>query len=285
MGNTQPQQIQKIKHKKPQPDIEFKIRKSKNDLHFNKIENTTNFFKYMNISDYLDCLLNFGLMDKEKRLNKSHSNEMKLTVFTVFLECKILQNILVFSESGRNEVNYNYFKNFYINVFEFMYKSYKSFYKTINDEKLRQEEKSIPKLGLIPLGIFNCIGSNRSKLELVFNLCANEDYELETESKDLKLLVFFLLMIPSGIYLLTLNETAKEDDREREVFPEDEFIRIYDVYQVKDCLRGIEIVLEKLFKSESKLSYEAFEKNVLEQKLEFIVSASGVRNFLENMTE
>jgi hypothetical protein len=276
MGNSA--QTKSIKRKPNLPDIEFRIIKGKNEPIFKNVEDTCNFLKYLQLHEYLELLFSYQITTVD---SSSHLGIMRETNFPMFLEMKILKNILVFAESGRNDVNYTLFKDFYTNFFSFLHKTYKSYYKSVYDEKLHQEETSVPKLTLVPLGLFHCGGSNKAKIELIFNLCCNDNYEVEANSEVLRMLFFFILIIPSGVTLLTLNAVAKENDSVRDMFPEDEFIRIYDAYQVKDSLRELDKVLGILFKGEERLSFEAFQKSILTNNLEWIFSSAGVRNYLE----
>lgn len=282
MGNLCKKPDLSIPRKSPPRDIEFKSFTGSNESYFDKIDVEINFLKYLELHQYLETLYSYGNKDDT---DYSHKEEIGENVFGMFIELKLLKSAIVYSESISVESNYNLFKDYYSRFFTYLHKVYKNYYKEAFGEKLKQEEKAVPKISLIPLGIYQCHSTNKSKMELIFNTCSNDDYELESNSETLRMFIFFMLIIPSCVSLLSLNEVAKERDDIRKSFPEEIFIKMYDAYQVKDSLRELENVISSLFNGKEKLSYNEFRDNIIEKGLVWLFTSSGVRDYLEKHNE
>lgn len=282
MGNLCKKPDLAIPRKAPPRDIEFKTFTGTNESYFEKIDIDVNFLKYLELHQFLESLYSYG---SQQVTDNSHKEELSENVFGMFVELKLLKSALVYPESSSVESNYNLFKDYYSRFFTYLHKVYKNYFKEAYGEKLKQEVKSVPKLALIPLGLYQCHSSNKSKMELIFNTCCNDDYELEAKSDTFRMFVFFLLIIPSCVCLLSLNEIAKEREEIRKSFPEEIFIKMYDAYQVKDSLREMENVISSLFNGKDVLSFNEFRDNIIERGLVWIFTSSGVRDYLEKHNE
>ena len=294
-------QIKQVR-KPIQPDVNFKAKLSKNDEYFKKIEKDANLLSLFNIEE-LFYLLNEHQKDSQEGINSNRIIEnsdsftkessmiqgFKEDLFNLFLEKKICKNSLI-NQNKVDEKDKSYFLSFYKHYIHFLVKSFKNLYKILYEEKLQSDVNYVPKLAIIPLFFYFGKGTIKSKTDLLFNILSNSDYQISLGDNKIRILLFFLILGSSGIFLLALNEYAKEDEEVRKVFQENEFVRLYDMYQVKDATRIMDKMLKSLFSvddlsSNKSISYDEFIKKFHENQYYWIFSASGVRGYLESNQE
>jgi len=290
--------------RKPAPtDIQFRKVTAKNDSYFQKMENDYNFFQYYNLEDLVFQILRFYDKESNEELNKkleeyntqqgvkrkNSVNIMTEVFFDKFLESKIIKTVLLgddYINSDDYTKHTRQFKAFYAQFFNYSNKTYKNFHKAFFGEKLHSHDDFVPKAVLLPLAFYYGNAQMRVKIEVFFNLLCNEEGNISLNDYNFRLLLFSLIAAGSGVSLLSLNDLGKEDEEIRKEFSEEEFIRIYDVYQIKDILRILDDVLMRLFDvkdlAENKeLNFEAYKAQFTQQSLYWLFYPSGVRNYLE----
>ena len=296
--------------KKPVPvDIQFRKVKGKNDQYFKSVEETANLFLNYNFEEIIYLLLSFQSNETNEELQtrfKEYNLENKIVTkkdsveiikecyFLKFLESKIIHNPLVNQDSlyvgNSGSKDLNLFKGFYGYFYTYLHKTYKNFFKDFYGHKIHSSDDYLPKVFLLPLAFYYGQAQMRVKIEVFFNFLANGKDSICSIDFNLRALIFALLSCASGSSLLALNDLAKDDQDVRKQFSEDEFVRIYDLYQVKDCLRVTEEVICKLFeitnmKEFKEIDIEVFKWHFTKGGFYWLFYPEGVRNYLESHPE
>lgn len=261
------------------PDLEFDTFHGKNDSYFRPFEKQANFFSYLMLHEYVQILYSFS-GDTDKKENKSYMNELSETKFPVFLNKKLLQHPLVSEAANKNEDGFDIFNTISNYLFKYVYKNYKSEHHKIYGRKLTQKEKLIPKICLLPFGFLYCSNTpNRTKIHFMFNLLNKKGRLARTE--DLSIFVYSMLVIPSNVSIVSINDVCKENEDLRKNMPIEKFFQLYEQYEVKDCIVLTGRWIEDVFAGEESLVYSAFERNIMEKRLYWIFTPTGIRYTLE----
>lgn len=261
-------------------DLKFESFRGVNDQYF--IIDKKNYIQHLTLSDMLQFI--YSIIPDETK-EKSYLDVVPTNKLPILLKNKILKHPLVIDHVNEDDSSHKVFVPFFGKSFNFIYKNYKKIHKDIYGSKWEKKD-SIPKICILPYA-FQLTGNNtlnRYKVNIMFNIFA-EQGELKKNNKDLKVFLFFMFVNSTNVALLTLDEIAQEDENVRKQIPEEVFLKIYSVYETKDSQEAIEEFLNKLFGTSSSLNYSDFEKNLMDNKLYFIFSNSGVRSYLENRNQ
>lgn len=286
-------------------DIQFRLVTANNDKYFDDIENKCNYFKYIGFESLLMIFLNFRKGQIDENLNKYFndyngercSNFSKRVIyeecldetnFNLLLKSKIIKNLLVGNNADDNSLSY--FNSFYSNYFSTASKLLKNFIKIISDSNFKYKGEEIPKICFLSFAFYYGNAPMKIKIESFFNLLCNENSMIHSQDIRLKTIVFFLISAGSGISLITLNEFAQSDSKVRDKFHEDEFIRIYDMYQVKDSIRSLNNFIKTVFELSDyndckEINFEVFNFNFKRYGFYWLFYPSGTRNYLESNTD
>ena len=289
--------------KKPHPeDIPFKIIPSDNDKYFKQFEVDINFFSHYNIDELMYFFISFQDYQYDTEITSCYKeytkknqintdgmhNDLEIMsegFFIKFLDNKIIKNVLINQDFAYSKGQDFIFKAYYSHFFKFLNKTYKNFHKQIFGNKFKSD-LIVPKLCLYPIAFYFSQSQMKIKMEIFYSLVSNYHGKINILDFKLRLLLFSLIACGSGIFLLALNEIAKENEDVRATFQEDEFIRIYDMYQIKDYLRILDDVLAQIFDVTDvnlfvEIDYEVFSWRIAEKNLFWLFNPSGVRNYLE----
>lgn len=281
MGGMCAQSLNEIDKELIIKDISFKDQSSVNDKYF--INERKNYLQYLTLSEILQFIYNINPeADSVHQGKKSYYAEVAVYKFPLLLKNKLMYHPLVIHHINNDDKTFKLFDTFCSKMFENIYKNYKSLYKSLYDEKLRQNTEKLPKLAILPMA-FQWAGEgtpNKLKLHILFNLFC-DDGELKADSKDFYIFVYFMFVMPTNISLLTLNEMAEEDEEVRKVLSEDDFLTMYNAYETKDSRHATEAYIKDLFEDSATLNYQDFEKRITEKNLSFIFSFSATRAHLD----
>ncbi len=231
------------------------------------------------INDFLQIIYSF---DSDDTTQRSFNHMVNIDFIPVALKNKLLKHPLVVENNTITERDISDFTSFISKFLDFLSKNYKSFMKTHHGEKVKSG--FIPKISLFPLTfLYSSSTENRTKISLMFNLFS-ENGVLQ-ENSDLFTFVYFLLTCPTNILLLAINEVAKEDNSLRNKLPEDDFLELYRMFEVKDSIAIAKLFIEELFSSGRSVQINDFENNILTKKLFWIFTPSGVRKRFETYNE
>lgn len=283
MGGLCAQQLNEIDKELILKDLEFKNFIGKNDNYFYMEKN--NYLSYLNLTELMHFIYSI-VPDNDPSNNhlkgeKSFHDEVSLYKLPILFRNKLLKHPIVIQKVSDENQNFRNFVSFYNKSFEFVYLNYKSYFRKIFNEKLREDVDKLPKLVLIPL-VFHACGStpNKLKLNIMFNILS-EDGFLKKNSTDLDIFLYFLFVYPTNIALITMDKQAEEDEEIRKNFPSEVFNELFNAYETKDSRVAVEAFIEELFEQDNSLDYQTFEKRMVEKKLYYIFTESGVRWKLE----
>lgn len=238
---------------------------------FEKInKSSANFFKYVLIQDYFQIILNPVYSDGIS----GHDYEKIITL-------KILKNQVITNITLNNSNLYREFVDFHSRLHEYLLKAYKNYLKLANLKKKKEKINKIPQFVFLPFGVLFTLGSFRTKIDVMFNLLANENYVIRKDNPDIRLFFFLLMYVCSGLLLLVMNSFRKEYNEIKDYLPLEEFEQCYQTYEVKDADRNSLEFLEKLFRKDFILSYDDFFDRITSPELSWILSPKGIRVYLE----
>lgn len=261
-------------------DLAFESFRGVNDQYF--LFDKKNYIQYLTLSDMLQFI--YSIAPEETR-DKSYLDIVSVNKLPILLKNKILKHPLVVDNVNEDDNTYKVFVPCFNRSFSFIYKNYKKIHKDIYGSKWDKKD-GIPKLCMLSYA-FQSTGSttmNRYKVNIMFNIFA-EQGELKYDSKDFRVFLYFMFVNSTNVALLSLDEVAQEDENVRKQFPEEVFLKIYSVYETKDSQEAVEEYLNSLFNGNKSLTYSDFEKNLMDKKLYYIFSPSGVRNYLETRNQ
>ena len=231
------------------------------------------------INDFLQIIYS---LDSEDTAEHSFNHMVNIDFIPVALKNKLIKHPLVVENSSISEGDISEFTNFISKYLDFLSKNYKSFMKAHNGQKVKSG--FIPKISLFPLTfLYSSSTENRTKISLMFNLFSLNG--ILQENSDLFTFVYFLLTCPTNILLLAINEVAKEDSSLRSKLPEDDFLELYRMFEVKDSIAIAKLFIDDLFSSGRTIQINDFENKILSKKLFWIFSPSGVRKRFETYSE
>ena len=310
--------------KKEQEDFKVNISKSPNDVHFKKIEVESNYLGQFTLSNFLYILntsqnelyVEFNKTDKrikdltidplssvdgyrqhfeivfnEKNKNCLDTNSLlhpfSEKMSNLFFNNKIIKNVLL-DQNKINDNDMSFFKSFYYKFADTCTTSFKSFCKNVMKVKIKlpKGEDCFPKYYLAGLGFFYCKATNRSKLNLLFNILSNDQSEISSTDYKFRLFLYILLSIPSSLLISSYEKLAQEDEKIREIFPSELGEKLYKSYETNDILRALDLITKDLFGSNEEnqiknLNYEEFKTIFISKGLFWLFNPSGVRSYLE----
>lgn len=256
------------------PDLVFESFSSRSDQYFDS-EKIMNILSNLSLPEFFQAIYSFP---SESNSNKAFLSKVEVTKLPIYLKNKILRSPQISNSNKISEADSDKFSMIIFPIFKYAYENYKSAYKQIYDKKLKEENKSLPKLCILQLGFLYCgQTTNQLKLALLFNLFSDEG-KLSKSSQDLYMFLFFMILYPSNILLLTINELASEDPALRSKMSEEKFQLVYDDFQIKDATVICKQLIELIFENNTMLDYDAFEKSMISKKLYWILNPSGIRS-------
>lgn len=255
-------------------DLKFDSFSSKNEKYL--FTNKTDYISYLSLSDMLQII--FSMTPDTTPQQKSYLDSLSEHKLPLTFRNKILKHPLVVGATNEENSDYVMFVNFYEKCFEIAHKNYKSIVKELTGHKPKDY---LNKLALLPLAFQKTSNNyNKHKISCCFNIFS-QDGTLKKENNDFKVFLYFSLVWPTNITLFTYNQIGQESEEIRKVLTEDKFLEIYSTYETKDAKKAIDEYLTKLFGNKSSLDALEFERNLISNKLYFIFTENGVREFLE----
>lgn len=258
------------------PEITVKKYSSKYDKEFSKFESEFNFFKFLDIKDFQQLLYNFTCTEQERieKRNKEYNFEVSETMFSVFVNKKIINHFLINPHIANDEKKINIAKAFLNNVFTILRKSTAQ-YNKLNGKKT--ENKTIKKLSLLSYGFVFCKEDHFNKIQFLFYLLSDEE-EMLKFSDDLVEFLFFVFLIASNVLIFSIYTLGKEFE---EFAIEDEyFAEIYNACELKDAKFLANKVIEGLFKEKNQLDFDDFYKIIILE--DWLFTTQGIRKKLED---
>lgn len=255
------------------PDIQVKdVKEGSNEKYFKKEPLFNKAFGLFQINDYFQTVYSFT--PDEKGSENMH-DLILIEKIPILFKNKFFKNPLVLESGKISEEEQDNFIQFIIPSFKFLQKNYKALCK-----KLQLPTRShdyAPLISFFPAGFLYCSGNLRNKFSLFYNLVADKGTFISKDSTKLYSLIYFMLIVPSNIFLLAINELAKDDDTYRRILPEEDFYKLYDIYQVKDAEGLAHDFINKLFQEDNKMNYPTFEERIVSKELHWLFYPKGIR--------
>lgn len=261
-------------------DLKFEEFTSKNQEYF--LSNKKDYINYLSLSDMIQIIFSMAAEETPQKGAKTYKDSLSEHKLPLAFKNKILKHPLVHDIANDSDSDYNLFIHFYEKCFEVAHKNYKSIIKDVTG---RKPKDYINKLSLLPLAFQKTSNNyNKHKASCLFNIFSDEGI-LKKDNIDFKIFIYFSLVWPTNISLVTYNQIAEESEEIRKALPEDVVVSIYATYETKDAKEAVDEIVDNLFGSKTSLDYNEFEANLISKKLYFLFSQNGVRHYLENRTQ
>ena len=276
---------QKVNYLAPdEKEIEFKDYSNSNDQPLALIEEKNNFFKFIQLVEYLNLLDQFTIQSstvsseramrtkfssKDKFLNQ----EISLEEFQSFIENKIFKLDELYELIGNNEATASIFKQICIEI-------YKSLELKLKQNNNDESPIIIKKRNLLPLGILFCASNNIEKIKLLFDIFKNDNEEI---SKSEELSDYLLSLFLTGSYcLISARNKIGSNFNEVEKLSKEDLLKLINVAELKDCQNLVNFFNENFFIKEN-YNWEDFKGKFedLENGFGWIFSGKGIRRKLE----
>lgn len=259
---------------KPKPqDLVFKKREdSKFHAMFEKIEKgSTSLFKSIYLYDFVQLLQH---PHYEKGISRTDFNVLIHSKF-LKLDSLIIGNLF---DSNLEREFCDYQSHFYDKCL----KAYNNFLKR-EKYKGKWDKALLPVLFIIPFGILYCLSSNQNKVELIFNLLANEKYEIERDSLHMKFFLYSLLFTASGLYLHIIKGLNHEYEGKclGILVTDDELISCCHCYEFRDCIRNGKKFIEDFFGDNETLGIEEYMSRICKDEFNWVLDSASIRVYLE----
>ena len=221
---------QKINYLAPlEKEISIKDYYSENDKHLEIIETKFNFFRYVQLVEYVNLLEEFTLetstlvTDEPLRTN-FNSNDLFLTKemtseeFQSFIENKIFNLEEIYEMLSNNKEIETIFKQICIEI-------YKALEEKIKCNKIENKKTGlIDKRNLLAIGILFCSCENIEKIKLFFDIFKNNEEEFcKSYNLDDFLLTLFLI---SSYCLISVRINIINDELGIEKVSKDDLIKL-----------------------------------------------------------
>jgi hypothetical protein len=280
MGNCLKKPTNEI-HEEQEVPVVFKESSSSFDKYYKKIENEYNFLKFFQFYEFLLLLGNLKTDSPQNVTEKAYLQELDKGRYCLFVDNKILKNYLIYAQTMENETNTAIFRDYLIELYDTMLKASIDLYKKKNNlEKVKKGTiVTLKKLYIMAVGLLYCAANNRTKMNFFLNLFLNDkgEFELNEHTHDF---LFFLFIVPSTSSLRAVKNIGEKYDNFGKI-PDEEFLKIYDNFEVADILRLKEIFVKDFFKGKITLSKAEFEKKFIDEDFGWIFTPSGIRGYLE----
>ena len=245
-------------------EIDIKDFSSENDKHLEIIEKTNNYFKFVQLVEYVNLLEQFSIetstiiTDEPMRIKFNYNDQflsesMNIEEFQSFLENKIF-NIEELSEIiNNNQDNVSVFKQMCLEIYKALELKLKQHYNNNDSNDI------IQKRNLLAIGMLYCACENIEKIKLFFDIFKNENEEFcKSENLNDYLLSMFLIASYSIISArnkifntkLGIEKLAKED-----------VMKLINVSELKDNENLVKLFNDNFFKEE-KYNWEQFKKKI-----------------------
>ena len=195
-----------------------------------------------------------------------------------------MNHFLVFPKVALDDKLLQHSKRFYSLMFNKYYKNYKHYLKNVCMESgLRAKNDKIQKLILLSLGFVYCASDlNYEKALFFFNLFVDDNGEMGNKM-DVELFLYMILLTPSNVYLLNINDFSDEYQDDVEKLEENKFYEIYDVFQVTDSVTLLRDTLKAIFNDKPAINLEQFMKAIKNQ--DWLFSPTGIRHKLISLNK
>lgn len=269
MGNLCNKPTFSVPKKPLSPDIRIQPLKGNHESLFEMFD-CINIFKNYTIQDYMFILST--TFDQNTGVDDGR--------YLAFIEKKLIKNQQVSNWILNDDLTRNQIQDFHQKFFSIFLKGFKTFYKSIKDEKYTNN--NLPYICFLAIGIVFCQGRIDNKIDIIFNSISNDGEYIE-KSDDFVFFIFSCMCIPTGIFLFVLKELSDENEDYKAKIGKFEFERIFDTYQIKDATNSTKEYMKLLFSEDkSRLSYDEFYSLFkVSDDLKVIFNPASIRNWLE----
>ena len=277
---------QKINYLAPlEKEISIKDYYSENDKHLEIIETKFNFFRYVQLVEYVNLLEEFSfetstLVTDEPLKTIFNYNDLFLTQemtseeFQSFIENKIFNLEEIYEMLSNNKEIATIFKQICIEI-------YKALEEKIKCNKIENKKTGlIDKRNLLAIGILFCSCENIEKIKLLFDIFKNNKEEFcKSYNLDDFLLTLFLI---SSYCLISVRINIINDELGIEKVSKDDLIKLVKIYGLENCQSLVAKFNDKFFDQEC-YKWENFRKKFEDIENEFgcVISSKGIRRKLE----
>ena len=266
-------------------EINIKDFSSENDKHLEIIEKTNNYFKFVQLVEYVNLLEQFSIetstivTDEPMRTtfnfnDKFLSESINIEEFQSFLENKIFNIEELYELTNNNKDNISVFKQMCLEIYKALELKLKQHYNNIDPNYF------IKKRNLLAIGMLYCACENIEKIKILFDFFKNKDEEFcKSEELNDYLLSMFLI---ASYSLISARNKITNTKLKIEKLAKEEVVKLINVSELKDNENLVKLFNDNFFKEE-KYKWEQF-KNKFEDinnVFGWVISSKGIRRKLE----
>ena len=242
----------------------------------------------LDIDIYLEYLFNIkektsssfenDLLEQSPKVTNKFVAEIDENDFQIFLEKKLIKNPVLIPEFNvSDEIKYR-FENFQKFLFLSLIKNFNRYRKIKNQDYVEKLNKIHP----LSIAFMYCKASNRKKVDIIFNLFSKNGKMVKNDQ--LKEFFYSLFSINSIIYLKSLLEFYKDDEKCLSKFSEEFTNKLLELYKPINIINLSEGFITEMFEGSSELTRDELERKfvVAEANGLWIFYGAGIRNKLEN---
>lgn len=287
-------------------DLKFKYKKFNDKCNHEEIfqlkEPIFKVFKIYSLNDYIQFLFTIK-PDLLSKNSCSYYDLINISRILSIIKNKFLKGPLM-SDSRNSE---NITEEFESNFTHFLFKYFNILKKNKQniDKKLdgvKEQLNFLSILSLFPIGFLYCYSDVETKIKVMFNIISannqsDSNYELRTDadisksnndymapnlyakknSKELIRFLYFMLIYPTNILYVTINELRTEDEKIEKNLSIIDVNSIYQIYESKDAYGIIDSIMNKIFESSEFVNYNTFYNNICKNHLYWIFDPIAVR--------
>ena len=278
----------KINYLAPQEnEIEIKDYSSDKDEDLKIIEEGYNFFKFVQLIEYVNLLDQFSIetstviTDEPMRIQFSSKDEflnqnISVEEFQSFLENKIFNLEELYDIMGNNAEITSIFKQACVEIYNSLELKLKQHYNNNSTDLIK-------KRNLLSIGILFCSCENIEKIKLFFDIFKDEKENIEIFSKSEELNDFLLsLFLVASYCLISARNKINNEKLKIKKLEKEDLIKLVNASELKDCENLVKIFNDTFFKKDS-YKWEEFKRNFedLENGFGWVLSSKGIRRKLE----
>jgi len=136
---------------------------------------------------------------------------------------------------------------------------------------------------MVALGLLYCKSDNRVKVDIFYEVFANEENRIENNHK-IHMFMYILFMLASFCSLKAIIELSKNYDGMSQL-SDDQQLTMLGHFEVEDSIRLSETFLKNFFQNQASISYTEYRDKIESGGFDWIFSGTGIRHHLENKNE
>lgn len=274
---------------KNEPEKVAKQYSSKLDKYNVEFEANYNFFKYIQLCDYLIIVSHIKsgsieIAPSTTKVRGTFNEELTIGEYLSFIKNKILSNFLIQDFQNDKPDHLQLFEEFMQQMFDSLIAARFTLLKEKNknsEKKIKKKDvTTIKKIILVAFGLLYCASSFKNKTEIFFNLFMNENSCLGL-SDELDDFLFFLFLIPSYLTHRVVRNLSPKFPQLLTTMREEDDVNLAEFFEFEDVQRIKGLFYKELFGESNSITKISYEQSFMGDKFDWLFDTRGIRFQLE----